>query len=175
MACDGTRGPQHERGDQCSGKRPAQKKDRAERQECHQSSQRSRCRKGVPGPEQERLAGLVHHREGRDVGVGLPLEKIEDLGLAGIASRREGRPGDRGLRGVRWQQRGVDALGPEPLEVRQLPLVHPLLDEPGIRAVEADDDHPLLRRCQTHAGGQCRGTESDEEGTRRVVHCGAAI
>ena len=79
------------------------------------------------------------------VGLGVALEEVEDAVPPRVQAGREGGPGDRRLRRDGRPQRREAPLRPQLREVRQLPLVHPLLGELGVRAVEAEDDQLLGR------------------------------
>ena len=61
---------------------------------------------------------------------------------ARIEAGREGRPGDRRLRRDRRAQRREGPLLAQLRQVRELALVHPLLGQLGVGAVEAEHDGP---------------------------------
>jgi hypothetical protein len=71
------------------------------------------------------------------------MNEIVDAVAARIDARRERRPGD----GALWRDRRAEALivtlGRELREARQLTRRHEAIEQLGIDAVEAEDQHPM--------------------------------
>ena len=119
--------------------------------------------------------------QARQVGAAVAVEEVEDVVPPGVGAGREGRPRDRGDRREGGAQTPVAAPLGEPAEVRQLALGDHPLGDPGILAVEAEEDRPLDQRLRLAAAahhppqgpkrpgqdrdaGQEHGDEQDGEG-----------
>jgi len=77
------------------------------------------------------------------VGLGVPVEEVEDVVLGRRGAGREGRPGDRRDRRVGRGQAPVRALLGQLLEVGELALRHQPVGDLRVLAVEPDHDQPL--------------------------------
>src|SRR5262249_13203907 len=106
-----------------------------------------------------------HHPEIGEVGVGVADQEVVDVVLARIDAGGERRPRGRRFRRMRRAERlDAAALRGELLQVRQLALVHPFLDETRIHAVEAEDDEFLFEFFRSApAAARARGTETNPD------------
>jgi hypothetical protein len=110
----------------------------------------------IPLSEKQRFRRLVECGENRKVRFRVAAKEIEDARPTRIDAGREGRPRDRSLRRHGRTQRFVGPLLAQTGQVGELPLVHPLLGQPGVDPVKPEDDDALL-------GGERGGDEGQEE------------
>ena len=160
-ACGHAEGQDHENpADQA----PAPEEDQRRRAE-EKDRDRGEDRRS-PGAEEKRNLELLRHREGRDAIGGIALEEVEDLVAARVEARREGRPGDRRLRGHGREQRRIGAPGLQRGEIRQLPPRQHLLDDVRVDAVEAEDHDPAGKRRGRRRDRGHRGRDERPENQR---------
>src|SRR5438105_4172777 len=84
------------------------------------------------------------HAQIRQVGRRIANEKVVDIVLAGVHTRRERRPRGRRFRRMRRLERIETTLLRKLRDIWQLALGYPLVEQMWVHAVEAEDDELLL-------------------------------
>jgi hypothetical protein len=158
--------PQHHRHGARHGRAQAEELEQQQEQQRHRHAGDQAEQQAVVLAEEDGLVSLLGRGEGGPVDLGVPLEEVEDAVPPRVEAGREGGPGDRRLRRDGRPQRREAPLSPQLREVRQLPLVHPLLGELGVGAVEAEDDQlPGRLRGERRRGERQKDAEDGEQGS----------